>query len=302
MKPISLTKTMPWLLGASAVFTLAFNQNVSAQNSTSQATSIKQVNKTNINQANTNNLNLRMAYLNTSAKLAIGAKTGNWNVPLPANDGLDNYHNQVNAKTFDMPGKYSEDFEVSYLLGDPKPFDDSSLENYSGRYADLTFKDFKTTDEATKSVGYEASSNYQNWPVKDFGDGFKVYKNPDQFTSSKPQYVFYKGPWEIRAGIKYGGYYMDDEQVNNIVFILKEQNWDKLPQIKGHGTISFWDMINSGFAPGPVGEKKYMGLNTKLSWQDGKRRYNLDTSYPQGTTDFPINTVKTAFKMAESLQ
>lgn len=66
MKPISLTKAMPWLLSSGAVFTLAFSQNVSADNTNSQATNVKKVQNTNLKPADFDQSIFRMVYLKYS--------------------------------------------------------------------------------------------------------------------------------------------------------------------------------------------------------------------------------------------
>ena len=311
MKPISLTKTMPWLLGASAVFTLAFSQNVFANtNGNPQATSIKQVNKTNANQANTNNLNLRMGYLNISAKLARGAKTGDWNVPLPTSDGLDNYHNQINAKLGETGGSESTDYRITYALGDPKPFN-TSIDD-GNEYALFSRSHWENSAEASqiiKNYGYRPASDYQNNPQVDLGNGVKAYKEARKSSSGffyNYYIVFYQGPYQIKVSCLMG---YDDNPNNNEIWdktidyakqdvaILKSAN---LPQTDGHGIIS----INH--------DKSYFNKNqatadsdwqtTDITWQKGNKTYNSTVFTPRETTFKINNPFKTNLKMTDSIK
>ena len=311
MKPISLTKTMPWLLGASAVFTLAFSQNVSANtNGNQQATSIKQVNKTNATQANTNNLNLRMLYLNTSAKATLlnpGAKSA-------TNDGLpDSYnHNNVNAYLADSGGATSGDnetfdYKVQYTLGDPKPFNDSSLKPSQTLanaaqfgYASVKRNHWKTSSEAKNSLSYTPEENFQNDPQVDLGNGVKAYKivstlRPD--VEYQYNLTLYQGKYQITFNAISNS--QDDANLwETMVKAAKPTVSDlksaKLPKTDSHGTINFQVSSN------PDLNALDQASTSDIEWQEGNQVY---TSYATNADfNFGINPVSTNLKMVESIK
>ena len=311
MKPISLTKTMPWLLGASAVFTLAFSQNVSANtNGNQQATSIKQVQETNTNQANTNNLNLRMLYLNTSAKATLlnpGAKS-------PTNDGLGDAipnHNNVNAYLADSGGAMSSedeffDYNIPYSIGNPKFFNDPSLKPNKtqalsdSNYARFSRNHWKTAEEAKNDVGYSPAEDFQNNPQIDLSNGIKAYKEVHYEAYNRPQKVysliFYQGNYQIKIyGVTAS---RDQKQIDQLwnklisqgqqtVFSLKQTN---LPQTDNHGVME----VRVPDDPIYI----YPDLTTNIFWQEGNQVYTSNVSNPSPTID-PIST---NLKMVESVK
>ena len=312
MKPISLTKTMPWLLGASAVFTLAFSQNVFANtNGNPQATSIKQVNKANINQANTNNLNLRMLYLNTSAKATLlnpGAKS-------PTNDGLGDAlsnHNNVNAYLYKPAGAMPEDeffdYSIQYLIGNPKLFNDPSLKSNKTQalsdpnYASFHRDHWKTVEEAKNDIRYRPAEDLQNNPQIDLGNGVKAYKTVNVLHGEQYWYylTLYQGKYQV-------DFYtisnkQDDsqawksltDQAKSALTTLKSASLPKTDSPDSHGNISV-----SVDSPNSPKSNSIQPINfTDISWQEENYVYHSLVPDLNGV----INPISTNLKMVESVK
>ena len=290
MKPISLTKTMPWLLGASAVFTLAFSQNVSAQNSSSQTASVKRVQNTQANQYTS-----RMDYLNKSAKGAIGDPTAK----LPTNDGLYDYHDQVNAYLYrnEPLGSEKSRYEINYALGEPKVFNDPTLKDdqnsFYNDYAYFSMATWQTFNEAEERNGHESPSNYQNNPQVDLGNGISAYK---VITDADGDYeyslVWYQGPYEITVTNNNMSGESNDPQTWSETITLAKKNIEALkqfplPQTNGGGIIIDQD-------------------HTNITWQDGNRVYNSFVSVPNRAmfynTKYKVDILKSNLKMVNSIQ
>ena len=271
MKPISLTKTMPWLLGASVVFALAFSQNVSAQNSSNQATSIKQAQTPELN--STNFANFRINYLNNKIKAKMGE---NNKMLLPENDGLLIGHQNVNAYFFTYPAFT----QIWYSQGLPKPLNDSSL-GKAKAYAVFGRKAFNNNEFPDLQVNYEPESRFTNWPTKEAGSGIKVFY-------SSGQYVIYKDNWEVSINAS-----SEDHNplqripakvlTSQVAAFLKTHN---LPQTTGHGRI---DLSTSGHISAgrkPIQNEDGTTFKSHIIWQDDQNTqvknnvYQLDAQDP----------------------
>ena len=269
MKPISLMKTMPWLISASAVFTLAFSQNVSAQDPSSQATSIKQVNKTNSSQANFNLETARMAYLNTSAKLLAG-KT-NW--PLPKKNGLSVNYNQNNVNGYFQ--HYSYFRTVYYSLStSSKPFEDTSVKSDTDtNHVFLGFSDeeWDSASDAASHVVYQNPSQLSGYnQTDDLGNGIPAYTR--SFTRGRQAYIFYTGSWEISVTGATKADALDSAKKAQAK--LSQQN---LPKTDSHGLI---ELETSALAY--ANQKEGIGLDAfeQTTWNVGKSTFRLQSHIP----------------------
>ena len=296
MKPIFLMKTIPWLLGASAVFTLAFSQNVSANTTSNQATSVKQIQNTNVNQANPDQITSRMAYLHHAAKMAIGDSTAK----LPTDDGLDNYHAEINAYNYhDENGSndtsyYKEDYDVFYSLGAAKPFNDQSIKSHYAQLRRHTYNTISGEFGAKQAVGYDSPSDLQGAPRIDLGNGVVGYEVENRYEDMPYwQYsiIWYQGPWEIE--IKNPDMIEDtndpaewDKTINAAKQRAAAISQANLPQINEHGYIQ-------------TGRSNGSALN--MTWQEGKQLYDLNTSNYDYEA-YNIDADKAAIRMADSLQ
>ena len=301
MKPISLTKTMPWLLGASAVFTLAFSQNVSANtNGNQQATSIKQIQNTKVNQVNPDQMTSRMAYLDNGAIKAIH-RIGDSNVLLPTSDGLDNFHAEINANFINLQennppssdSPYTQYYQIHYSLGKPKPFNDSSLDRYKNAYDQFNVSEFKNLSDAEKSVGYSSPSTQQNAPQVDLGNGITAYKHTETVVPGQRYdnyLVFYLGPWQVTTATFVSESESDasafDSAINeakNEIPLIQQAN---LPKTDSHGYIGLGDV-------------------SQINWQIGNKSYSsktyADANQPS-SNGYKVNATKTNLKMVGSIE
>ena len=275
------SKTMPWLVSTSVVLTLAVSQNVSAQINNSQATSIKPVNKANFKQVNSDPLNLRMGYLDTSVKFALG----DLSLPLPTADGLTSNHQNVNAY-IDKGSAFGS--SINFTEGSyPKAFNDPSLqeEDHYGSYPARDQTEFATFNKSTFDNPEKAQqATYYETPDQikaDISSDDHLY-GPGEISSanlgnrisaitglSTEQYgdgtyytynlYYYQGPYEIELDFSGKGF------DNNAQTKILSQAKALAAKLKGK-KFAFTDSH---------GKITYQNDNLWMRWSEGNNSYEL---------------------------
>lgn len=278
MKLISLTKTMPWLMAGGAILTLTASQKVSA-NTNNPATSVKQVQNTKSDQANLDTSNLRMVYLDTAAKIALG----DLNLPLPASDGLAGNHENINAY---LAKGISGSKEIDFTGGrSPKAFNDPTLQDSSGfpandqsLFASFIENSFDTPEKAKQDVGYKSVDQQKadiSTPISgtmgpgeigsaDLGNGISALtglwadSRHNGFYTYK--YYYYQGPYEIELSFYGSGDFDSNAQTKALTQAKADAaklKGRKFATTDSHGLIS------------------YSGGSLTMKWQGGNNSYEL---------------------------
>ena len=271
------SKTVPWLVSASAILTLSFSANVSAKTSQdSQATKIKNVQNKSLDQ-----INYRMLYLNSSIRFF----SGNFNLPLPKDDGLTSNHDNVNAyriKGYDGNGQALND--ITYTTGkSPKVYNDPTLQLSSGNAA----------------FDQDIIAGFSWGPKKDLPPSTSNYMDPDQLkkalSSSSDgtvgsadlgngiqavtfgQYIDSRYDW-MDPTFQYDCYFWQGDYEIHLTFKEVSNENDALakakqiaPQFKGkhfadtdgHGMISLKDT----------------NMSPNMEWQKGNTSYSMGASH-----------------------
>lgn len=280
------SKTMPWLISASAVLTLSFSANVSTQaKSVNPVAQIKQARNSQLNLPAFNLPNLRMLNLNSQIRSAT-----NWgsDTLLPTSDGaLDS---NINAyKSYPDNSGPILSYSISYSKGSPKPFNDPSLDQ-NDYFERLNVYWLATARSNQSNVGYQPAEDIQKSPhyipgQVDLGNGVKAYKLLDNSRGGiyNHSLIFYQGKYEIKVTDPS----QDMDGWDSVTKLAKADLW----------TIKFSHLPNSdSYDDDRNGSYGLVDVNSRANkanivWQNGELVYHSDAK-----------DLKTNLAMANSLK